>query len=229
MTDTRVDLGRVLVVDDHELVGCCLVLALRSEGEDAVHHRPTSVAGIARTASATGPGLVVLDLELGRDRDGEIIDGASAVPRLVTLGWRVLVLSGTSDGAPVGAALAAGGYGWMHKNAPFPALLSTIREARAGRPVMPPGRRERLIELHERRVQECRAVAGKLARLGPRELEVLGALATGMRVQAVADRHDVPVETVRAQLRTVLATLAVATPQEAVALYRRGGGPPAGR
>ncbi|MET0188719.1 MAG: response regulator transcription factor [Pseudonocardia sediminis] len=221
MMTTPIRDGRVLVVDDHELVGTSLVLAMRAEGEDATYHRPSSVADVVAATSGAGPGMVVLDLDLGRDRDGDPIDGAAAVPGLVGLGWRVLVLSGTSDGSRVGAALAAGGFGWMHKNAPFPALLATIREARAGRPVMPPGRRERLIELHERRLEENRELAERLALLSPRELEVLGHLAAGKRVQTIAEHYVVSVATVRTQVRAVLTKLAVGSQLEAVALFQR--------
>lgn len=220
--------GPVLVVDDHELVGSSLLLALRAEDENASYHRPSSVPDILQAAARCEPGLAVLDLDLGRDTDGEPVNGAAAVPGLVASGWRVLVLSGTSDGARVGAALAAGAFGWLHKNAPFPALLATIREARAGRPVMPPGRRERLIELHERRQSECRELAERLALLTPRELEVLGQLAEGRRVRAVADRYVVSTATVRTQVRAVLTKLGVGSQLEAVALFRKGGGPHGG-
>lgn len=229
MTYPPIGAGRLLVVDDHELVGSCLVRALRTEGEDAYHHRPLSAADIAPAAFPAGPGLVVLDLDLGRDRDGEVIDGAAAVPVLVGLGWRVLVLSGTSDGARVGAALAAGGFGWAHKNAPFPALLATIREARAGRAVMPPGRRERLVAQHELRVAQDREPAQRLALLSAREREVLAALAAGKRVRAVAEHHAVPVATVRTHIRSVLTKLAVGSRPEAVAVFRTGAAPPGWR
>jgi hypothetical protein len=59
------------------------------------------------------------------------------------------------------------------KNAPFPALLAAVRDALAGREVMPQERREQFIELHRRRSGEENELCGKLERLTPREREVL--------------------------------------------------------
>ena len=93
---------------------------------------------------------------------------------------------------------------------------------------MPPGRRERLIELHERRLEENQELAGRLALLSPRELDVLAHLAGGKRVQTIAEHYVVSVATVRTQVRAVLTKLAVTSQLEAVAMFRRGGGRPGG-
>lgn len=211
----------ILIVDDHELVGSSLALSLRAEGEDATFSPVRSARGVLETAERMKPGLVVLDLDLGRDAEGNRIDGVRLVDPLVTMGWRVLVLSGSSDAGRIGAALAAGGFVWVPKNAPFPTLLSAIREARVGRSVMPPGRREQLIRVHQDRDGERRELAAKLDKLTQREREVLVLLAAGKRAQAVAEHFVVSLATVRTQIRAVLTKLEVGSQLEAVALYRR--------
>ncbi|MEV1296006.1 response regulator transcription factor [Pseudonocardia sp. NPDC049635] len=214
----------ILIVDDHELVGSALALNLRVEGEDAVFHPVRSAAAVLERARSGPPGLIVLDLDLGRDADGNRIDGVRLVRPLVEAGWRVVVLSGSSDAGRVGAALDAGGFVFVPKNAPFPALLTAIREARAGRSVMPPGRREQLIKLHRDRESERRELHGKLDKLTQREREVLALLAGGKRAQAVADHFVVSLATVRTQIRAVLTKLEVGSQLEAVALYRKAAG-----
>ena len=97
----------VLVVDDHELVGTSLVLGLRSEGLSAHRCRPGGLEQVLAAAAELPPGLVLLDLDLGRDAAGRRIDGLALVQPLIAAGWRVLILSGTSDHTRVGGALAA--------------------------------------------------------------------------------------------------------------------------
>ncbi|TCK20966.1 LuxR C-terminal-related transcriptional regulator [Pseudonocardia endophytica] len=214
----------ILIVDDHELVGSSLAQSLRHEGEDARFQPVRSAAGVLETAGRTERGLIVLDLDLGRDPEGNRIDGVRLVEPLVRAGWRVVVLSGSSDAGRIGSALAAGGFVWVPKNAPFPTLLAAIREARQGRSVMPAGRREELIEMHRRREGERRDLVTKLDKLTQREKEVLALLAAGKRAQAVADHFVVSLATVRTQIRAVLTKLEVGSQLEAVALYRKAHG-----
>lgn len=214
----------ILIVDDHELVGSALALNLRAEGEDATFVPVRSAAGVLEHARRGVPGLIVLDLDLGRDPDGNRIDGARLVGPLVELGWRVVILSGSSDAGRVGAALDAGGFVFVPKHAPFPALLNAIREARAGRSVMPPGRREQFIKLYLDRDRERRDLHARIGKLTQREREVLALLAGGKRAHAVADHFVVSLATVRTQIRAVLTKLEVGSQLEAVALYRKAAG-----
>lgn len=221
--NTPLESSTVLIVDDHELVGTSLALSLRAEGEDALYRSAPTARAVLDSAVRVGTGLAVLDLDLGRDPSGRPIDGVDLIPSLRGAGWRVLALSGSSNAARIGSALAAGGYVWVSKNAPFPVLLTAIREARAGRSAMPPGQRDRLIELHRRHEAERSEITAKLGRLTPRERQVLGQLAAGKRAQTIADQFVVSLPTVRTQVRAVLGKLEVGSQLEAVALYRRLG------
>jgi DNA-binding NarL/FixJ family response regulator len=210
----------VLVVDDHHLVATSLVLGLRAEGVAARHEAPTGAAAVL-AAAGPGPGLALLDLDLGRDERRRPIDGVALVAPLRAAGWRVLVLSGSTDRCRIGAALAEGAVAAVPKAAPFPQLLAAVRAAIAGREVMPAARRRELVELHARRRDEDADLTDRLARLTPREREVLAHLAAGRRAQAVADAFVVSLATVRTQIRSIFAKLEVSSQIEAVALYRR--------
>lgn len=219
----------ILIIDDHRLVGSSLAQRLSAEGERA-HYRPApSAPSVLETAGGFEPGLLVLDLDLGRDESGARIDGVELIAPLRETGWRVLVLSGSANATRVGSALAAGGFVWVSKNAPFADLLIAIREARAGRSVIPADQRERLIELHRQFEREQHHVTVKLSRLTPREREVLAQLADGRRAQAIARQFVVSVPTVRTQVRAVLSKLEVGSQLEAVALFRGAARPPAAR
>jgi DNA-binding NarL/FixJ family response regulator len=214
----------VLIVDDHELVGTSLLFSLRGDGFDAHLTYRGSADAVLAAAERLTPGLVLLDLDLGRDAEGRPLDGVQLVSPLIAAGWQVIILSGSSDHARIGSALDAGAVAWVPKNAPLPALLGAVRAALEGRAVMPAERRERLVALARRRTDERADLAAKLAKLSQREREVLTQLAQGRRAQAVADHFVVSLATVRTQIRAVLTKLEVSSQLEAVALYRRATG-----
>ena len=166
-------------------------------------------------------GLALLDLDLGRDRSGQRLDGVDLVAPLTERGWRCIVLSSTADRSRVGAALAAGALAAVPKHAPFALLLGKVRAAMAGLPVMAAEARQKLIDSFLVRDAERREIAEKLNRLTRREREVLAELARGHRAQAVADQYVVSLATVRTQIRSVLNKLEVGSQLEAVALYRK--------
>ncbi|MBC3191649.1 response regulator transcription factor [Pseudonocardia sp. C8] len=212
--------GTVLILDDHELVGSSLAAALRYDGEPA-HFRPAhSVLDVHEAVRGVEPGLLVLDLDLGRDARGRRVDTIPLIPGLRAAGWRILVLSGSSNPLRIGAALHHGGFTWVSKAASMPALIAGIREARAGRSLLPAARREELIRRYLEWDRRQRAIRDRLATLTRREREVLDLLARGMRAQAIANHFVVSLPTVRTQIRAVLAKLDVGSQLEAVALVR---------
>jgi len=215
------DAPTILIVDDHDLVGTSLAVALTAEGLRARRATGVDPAGILAEAATLRPGLALLDLDLGRDRRGRRRDGVDLVVPLTEQGWCCVVLS-AADRSRVGAALAAGAVAAVPKRAPWPVLLANVRAALDGRVVMNPEIRQELIDSFRTQDAERRDIVEKLGRLTQREREVLAELARGNRAQAVAEQYVVSLATVRTQIRSVLSKLEVGSQLEAVALYRRG-------
>jgi DNA-binding NarL/FixJ family response regulator len=214
----------VLIVDDHDLVAMSLVLALRAQGMTAQRHAARTRDGIVIAAATLTPGVVLLDLDLGREPGGAPIDGASLVDRFRHYGWQVVVLTATADEIRIGRALDAGALAYVSKTAQLPVLVTTVRRAARGVPAMHPDLRHRLIEQYHRRREQARAVESRLDRLSERERAVLEHLAAGRRAQAIAEEFGVTLATTRTQIRAVLQKLNVSGQLEAVALlhdYRR--------
>ncbi|WP_060574003.1 MULTISPECIES: LuxR C-terminal-related transcriptional regulator [unclassified Pseudonocardia] len=210
----------VLVVDTHELVGTALAMELQSAGERAAFYPPRSLETVRRL-TRHGEGIVVLELDLGHDEFGNRIDVATLIPDLTAAGWRVIVLTGSSDAVRIGAALDAGGYLWVSKREPLKALLEAVQQARNGRSPLSSARREDLVRhflTHRNRALQDDA---RLATLTPREHQVLAMLAAGHRARTIADTLVVSLATVRTQIGSIRTKLQVTSQLEAVAVYSR--------
>jgi DNA-binding NarL/FixJ family response regulator len=210
--------SHVLIIDDHDLVAMSLALCLRSEGLQAQRHAARSRDGILAAVATVQPGVVLLDLDLGRGPDGAAIDGSTLVAHLCRIGWRVIVLSGTTDEPRIGRALDAGALACVPKTSALPVLITAIRRAAQGIDVMRPERRRHLIEQYRRQQEQARAVERRLARLTERERAVLDRIVHGRRAQSIAEEFGVSLATIRTQIRAVLHKLEVGGQLEAVAL-----------
>ncbi|WP_345410382.1 LuxR C-terminal-related transcriptional regulator [Actinomycetospora chlora] len=216
----------VVIIDDHELFSTTLTMALRNEGFDA-RTLPVAESRSFATRPAIHPaGLVVLDLDLSRDADGQYVHGADLVGGLRAAGWKVLVVSGSSDTPGVAAAIAAGAIGSVPKSRSFGVLLGTVMDAAAGVRVMSDAEHQEWLERHRRYLAQERELSRRLARLSSREREVLELLAAGMRAATIAEHFVVSMPTVRTQIRSLLAKLEVGSQLEAVALLRQLPDPP---
>ncbi len=220
-TSDRATAATVWIIDDHQLVASALAQSLYAAGHDA-HVGPIRPprdlpAVIGRTES----GLVLLDLELGRDSAGNRIDGGALVSPLRALGWLVVVMTDNTTPERIGAALAAGAAGAISKTASFTTLLAALRAALAGYAVNPPAQHRILVDHHQRHEHDHHDLHAALAALTGREREIIELLAAGQRAQTIAAHSVVSVATVRAQVRAVLTKLGVHSQLEAVALYTK--------
>ena len=221
---TSVPNTNILIVDDHDLVAMSLALCLRSEGMHAQRHAARSRDGILTAVATLVPGVILLDLDLGRGPDGAMIDGATLVGHLCRLGWRVIVLSATSDEPRIDRALDAGALACVPKSAALPVLITAIRRATQGYEVMRPERKQYFIAQYHREQEQARALKRRLGRLTDRERAVLERLSRGQRAQSIAEEFGVSLATTRTQIRAVLHKLEASCQLEAVALlneYRR--------
>ena len=211
----------ILIIDDHELFSTSLTLALRGRGFDA-HQIPVPKVHDFMAHSSDGPaGLVVLDLDLGRDAEGNWVNGADLVGSLRELGWKVLVVSGSVDKSGIAAAIASGAIGSVPKSSSFDRLLHTVVMAADDKPVMTEAERQQWLVRHRSHRSQELDLSRRLGRLSGREREVLELLAEGHRAAAIAERFVVSMTTVRTQIRAILAKLEVNSQLEAVALLRQ--------
>ncbi|HEY2203296.1 MAG TPA: LuxR C-terminal-related transcriptional regulator [Pseudonocardia sp.] len=214
------------MIDNHDLFSASITFALRSEGLDA-HRVPAGDSNwIMQRARQLQPGLALLDLQPGRDREGRPTGGEELVEPLRGSGWTVLIVGGGDDDIRLAAAIAAGAIGCVPKSSSFPALMRAALAAANGESIMSDDVRRNWIARHRNYQTRTQLMADRFARLRPRELQVLELLARGNRSAEAAEQLAVPPATVRLHVRSILTRLGVGTQVEAVALFlgqRRSG------
>jgi len=218
---------RITIIDDHALFAESVALTLESEGYlvrriDLTDERTTLATVLAATLRGA-PRVVLLDLDLGR-----VGDGMRLIAPLASAGVAVVVVTGSSDRPRRGECLRRGAKAVLVKTCPLQEVVTTVRRARDGLPLMSAQERGSLIELALQDRDDVRDIRSRLDRLTRREMEVLGALMRGDQVRDIARASVVSEATVRTQVKSILAKLEMSSQLAAVgAAYKVGWHPPA--
>jgi DNA-binding NarL/FixJ family response regulator len=206
---------RVLLVDDHAMVrrGMRDFLDLHEDLE-VVGEAADGQAAIDE-ADALLPDVVVMDLMMPG------MDGiaATAVLKQRHPAMEIVAITSFVEEDRVAAAIEAGASGFLLKDAEADDLAAAIRAAYAGEVVLDPA----VAGIVARRMRRGRpaasgeavASAGGLARLTPREREVLGGVARGLSNRAIADELGIAERTARTHVSNILAKLGLSSRTQA--------------
>jgi DNA-binding NarL/FixJ family response regulator len=193
---------RVIIADDHALVGEGLRRLLQSEFEvvDCV----TTGPALVESAERNKPDVVVTDLSMPG------LDGIEAIRLLRTRGntASAIVLTMHSAAGLADAALAAGASGYVLKEAASDELILAIHEALAGRVFLSP---EVDVEDATRtRIPPVSTVTlTRDHQLTPRQLQVLRLIAEGRSMKQIATTLKISRRTVEAHKYHLMRSLAV--------------------
>jgi len=216
---------RLLVVDDHTLFRRGLVALLAIEGDLVVAGEAGDAGEATRRARELQPDVILLDNHL---------PGVTGIAALAGLkeaapAAKVLMLTVSEDEADLAAALRAGAQGYVLKTIDGDMLAQAIRGTMRGESVVSP-------EMTGKLVQALRATApgeapvasappdDLLARLSPREREILGHIARGASNKAIARELDIAETTVKIHVQHILRKLGLSSRVQA-AVYLTGRGP----
>jgi DNA-binding NarL/FixJ family response regulator len=203
---------RVLVAEDHVLLGDAIARFLDAEAD-------LSVVGVARTgaeavsvAAREGPDVVLMDCRLP-DMSGSMAVGLirTAVP------GAVFIFHSAYDSEPILLdAIDSGAAAYLARSATAGDIVETIRRAAQGEVLIPAGFFAKAFARQREGVTERRRHEKLLVRFTPRELEVLNLLADGLDTTAMADRLGIADHTVEWHVRHLLKKLQVHSKLQAV-------------
>ena len=219
---------RIVIVDDHAMVrrGMRDFLALHDD-LDVVGEASDGLAAVEVVATAQ-PDVVIMDLLMPG------LDGIEATRRIKAAQPEVEVVALTSfiEEDRIVSAIEAGAAGFLLKDAEADDLAAAIRAAAAGEVHLDPA----VAGIVARRLRG-RATGGagraadgsadgpgdRLARLTPRERDVLAAVARGLSNQAIADALGITERTARTHVSNILAKLGLTSRTQAALLAAEHG------
>lgn len=210
---------RVALVDDDPHFRLFLESMLGASGR----HEVVATAGSAEEALAwpatIAPHVAILDVGLpGKPGSQLVADLLARFP-----GALVIMLSALRDDGPVLEAIRGGAVGYVLKGVDAAELLAAIDDALAGGAPMSPAIARRVLTLM-RTTPAAATPDVELARLTPRETEVLELVAAGSGDKEVAEKLGVARPTVKNCLLGIYAKWRVSSRTEAAVKFVRSGG-----
>lgn len=211
---------RILIVDDHQVFADALSWRLSAEPDLEVVGVAASRAAALRAIDLRRPDVVVLDVELGDDRDG------LALLRIMQEGGsgpNVLVVTAHDDPETASRAMSAGARGFVPKDTPAENIAAVVRGIVAGETLVPPRLLTDVISYLRDASGARNEWQERVTRLTPREREILALMVSGMDRVAIASRLFLSINTVRTHNKNILAKLKVHSSLEAVSVALRAG------
>ncbi|WP_076072803.1 response regulator transcription factor [Sphingomonas montana] len=196
--------SRILIADDHPLIGDALHLAISARHPD---HRVDIVSSVTAAEAACrdtkGVRLVLLDYRLPDS------DGFSGFFRLQYLlgDVPIAIISGFGDAKIVEAARVLGAQGFLSKTQPLDVLADLVDRMLRGERVFPPATRP---------AHEIEVARERLETLSSAQRRVLLALARGHLNKQIAQELGVSEATIKAHLTAIFRKLGVLNRTQAV-------------
>ncbi len=211
---------RIVVADDHQIVRSGFAALLGTQPDLSVVGTAQDGAEAVRVCERTSPDVVLMDVRMPG------MDGIEATRQLTAPGFgsgsgndrpRVLILTTFDLDDYVYDALCAGASGFLLKDVTAEQLFHAVRVIAAGEALLAPTVTRRLIsEFARQRPPADSSRAARLARLTPRETQVLRLVADGLSNQEIAGRFTVTEETVKTHVSRILAKLGLRDRTQAV-------------
>jgi DNA-binding NarL/FixJ family response regulator len=214
---------KVSIIEDHAIVRAGLKMLLQNSPRMSVlWEMQTATAAIADRSLAT-PDVILLDLDLGIER------GLDRLPELLErfTPARILVLTALHDTQQHLASVASGASGVVVKEQAPEDLLHAVEGVHAGEAWLANSLMAAVMgKLSQTGTEKANPEAEKIARLTPREKEIVSLVSEGMNGEKIAGHLKISEATVRNHLTSILGKLGLSNKFElAVYAHRHGLGP----
>ena len=209
---------RVVLADDEAMVRAGLRLLVDGEADLEVVGEAVDGEDAVRTVERTRPDVVLMDIRMPR------MNGLDAAREVLALdpAPRVLVLTTFDEDEVVDEALRRGVTGFLLKSSPPEEMVAAIRRASSGQGVIDPSVVPGVISRFAN-APVVRRPAAELARLTPRETDVLRLVGRGYSNAEIAAELYLGETTVKTHLGRVLDKLDLRDRPRAIAFAYESG------
>jgi DNA-binding NarL/FixJ family response regulator len=199
-----VSTGRLIIADDEPLIRGGVGMLLSGHEDIEVVGEASSGVEAVRQARETRADLVVMDLRMPGELDGVAATRVLSEDRVDGSVTSVLALTMFNDDASVYDALRAGASGFLLKDSAPAHLLDAVRTVLSGGNWVDPAVLGQVIRALRSSPQAGTSTSRLIARLTPREREVLVLIAQGASNSGIAQRLVLSDATVRTHVSRIL-------------------------
>jgi len=200
--------GRVLIVDDHEVVRLGLISLLQRRFQ--VVGEAATVADAVRMARQVQPDVVIMDIRLP---DGNGVEACREI-RGERPETKVIMLTSYADDEAVYGSIMAGASGYLLKQTRGQNLAEAIERVARGESLLDPAVTDKVLE---RMRQMAKGESDELAQLSPQERKILLAIAEGKTNKEIAEEVFLSDKTVKNYVSSILSKLNLRRRSEAAA------------
>ncbi|MGI5473063.1 response regulator [Streptomyces sp. CA-132043] len=212
---------KVFLLDDHEVVRRGLRDLLDTEPDMAVVGDAADARQALARVPALRPDVAVLDVRLGSSEEHGDDEGIMVCRELRARlpGLACLMLTSFDDDEALFDAIMAGAAGYALKQIKGSDLVAAVRTVASGKSMLSPEVTARVLT----RVRGPATPTGppELARLTPREREILDLVGDGLTNRQIADRLYLAEKSVKNRISTILSKLKVERRIQAAVIAER--------
>ncbi|WEV52597.1 response regulator transcription factor [Bifidobacterium sp. ESL0704] len=215
---------RVMLVDDDRMARTAFMMMLAGDGSMTVCAQSANGReALAMLQEAkTLPDVILMDVRM------PVMDGIEATARITHLfpAVKVLILTTYDQDDYAFDGLARGASGFLLKDVTIEQLRAAIHSVVEGDAVLTPRVTRAVVERSVRRIggdADVPELRNRLARLSPREHEIVSLIAEGLSNSEIAGRLTIETSSVRKDVSRILSKLALRDrTQIAVMWYKAG-------
>lgn len=209
---------RVLIADDHVLFRRGLGRLLQQHGIEVAGEASNGRQAVQLTRDLD-PDVVVMDLSM------PLMDGLEATRTILAEhpDRRILMLTISSEEAPVLDAVLAGACGYQLKDASAQDLVASVRAAARGESMISPRIAAHLVNRLRATAPDPRDDEQVTAELTDREVEILRLVAQGKENSEIAGELFISPKTVKNHVASILDKLAIENRIQAAVFAVRAG------